>query len=253
MPRNNNWLAMAASLIFVFSAQETASGDGESVSSCPAQFLQSPVISRDLFIDQIVEDDFVQTITAHADYWLNPHIRSFSDGRMDRAARFEMMVEDASPLTDEYGVNSRSPFDFEHFTILSQSATERPIWVILGGTSEASRENWEEITLENGDVVEGPGDIEYSGEFLHEFERVTWTSGQRYYRKNDEFYVLRDSNGEIVEILRCTVDGAVPNPGCRIDFKIQPLWVTVDLRKYLLDELPLIRRHSHRFVRCILQ
>lgn len=252
MLKNNDWLVMATSIIFLFSAQETASGEGESVSSCPTQFLQSPVISRDLFVDRIIEDDFVQTITAHADYWLNPYVRSFSDGRMDISARFEMMVEDASPLTDEYGVNSRSPFDFDHFNILVRSGTERPIWVLLGGTSEASRENWEEITLENGDVVEGPGDMEYSGEFLHGFERVTWTSGQRYVYRNDEFYVLRDSDGEIVEILQCDVGGSYPNPGCQIDYKVQPLWVTVRFNKSLLEHFPLIREHAHTFVRCIL-
>jgi hypothetical protein len=253
MLKNNDWLVVAASLIFVFTAQETASDEGENVSSCQAQFLREPLISRDLFVNRIVEDDFVQTVSANADYWLNPHIRSFSDGRMDIAARFEMMIEDAGPLTEEYAINSRSPRDFDHFDILVQSSTERPIWVLLGGTSEASRENWEEITLGNGDIVEGPGDMEYSGEFLHEFERVTWTSGQRYHHRNDEFYILRDSDGEIVEILQCTIDGAVPNPGCTVDFKVQPLWVTVDLRKYLLDQLPLIRQHSHTFVRCILQ
>ena len=239
--------------VILFSASTSFGGEDSGTAPCPAQFHSSPTISRDLFVDRAVEDDFVQRITAHADYWVYPNIPSFFDGRMDVGASFNMMISDASPPSKEYDHGSRSSYSLEHFGILVRATSERPVWVFLAPVSEAGKDHPQMVTLENGIVVRGPGDIEYTDDVLYGFERVTWVSGQRYPYHNLEYYVLRDDRGDITEILECREDGSVPNPGCRIDFKKQPLWVTLSFRKYLMDSVPTIRQHAHRFVRCILQ
>jgi len=246
-------IVVVAAALSLFLASDGAGNADAGDVSCPDRFRRQPTISRDLFVDRLVEEDFVRRVTAHADYWHKPYMRDFDDGRMDRTARFKMMIDDATPLSEEYGFNSRIPSSYEHFSIFVEAGNERPVWVLLWPVSEAGWETPRMVALGNGDMVQGPGDIEFTGETLHGFERVTWASGQGFPYQGDEFHVLRDVSGEIVEIMNCSADGSVPNPTCNLDFKVEPLWVKLRFNKSDLDRLTLIRQHARRFARCILR
>lgn len=222
-------------------------------SLCPPQFSAPPLHTRKLFVDREVEEDFVQEISAHLGYWRDPFISDFGDGRMDRAARFEFMIDDASPLTPEYDVNSRSPFDYDHVSILAQTTTERPIWVILGAISEKSNEDPDFVTLESGVQVKTPGDILFLGEFLLDFEAVDWASGKIFPYEDSDYFVRRTDQGEIDQILECIKDGRRPNPSCQLTFLQDPLWIQAGFNKSDLGRLSIIRQNTLNFVQCILQ
>lgn len=211
-------------------------------------------IAEDLRVARWGQPDQTVTIRYRYRYLKQPYVPDTIDGSLPRNQTFRLDPATGRPFDPPWATfRTVRPQDYTHVRMLISAGFNRPIWVHLNRLDELGTWVDHYVDLPNGDRIRRPSEYRIAGPFVSDFSEIVWPFDLGAWNERREYAVAFDAKGEISEILTCARPKAYPNPGCDLQFRIDPLIAKVRFNRRLLDRIDQIRHRAWTFLGCLLQ